>query len=205
MDPKNQQPFNANTPISEVLKQEQTGYTPSVPKTPRASLSDVISAMSGGGFDSINYAKPINNFTKREEMLKTPNYSGPVAPTAPVTPATQVAGAAQTISPVKIIKTYGGDAEEAVKNQQATIAKIAIAEERQRRELGLGGGDGVAQKKYGLVILVVVLIVLGAAAIPTVQYILNKKTAEVPVVVQKTIVPGDKQRAINLDLSLIHI
>jgi len=145
MDPKNQPQFNPNTPISEVLKQEQTGYTPSAP-TP------------------------------------TP---------APIIPASQI----------KIIKTFRSDAEGAVKDQQATVAKIALAQEQQRR--GYGEEIGAApKKKIGALSIAIILIVLGGAAIPAVQYILNQKTKEVVIATEKTIIPFDHQETITLSRTI---
>ena len=154
MDPKNQQPFNANTPISEVLKQEQTGYTPSVP-----------------------------------------NHSFGTVPFGPVAKdASQVAEDKK----VQIIKTFKSDAADAAKMQQASMSKLVIAEEQQRREKGIER-DGAPKRHIGLVLLVLVLLILGAAAIPTVNYILNQKKAEVPVVLEKSIIPFDSQEDIILD------
>lgn len=147
MDPKDQPQFNPKIPISEVLKQEQSGYVSSA---------------------QINQTP--------ENKIAAP-------------------GSGQT----RIIKTYRSDAAEAIKMQeQASVAKIAMAQEQQRRKQGEEIG-ATPKKKIGLLLAVIVLIIIGATAIPTVQYILNQKKQEVPVNVEKTIIPFDYQKNIVLN------
>ncbi len=140
MDPRNQPQFNPKIPISEVLKQEQTGFVTSAPTIPRSG-SGVVPK------DSQN----------------------------------------------KIIKTYKSDAADAVRSQQqVSVAKIAIAQENQRRAEGEEIG-AAPKKRTGLIFVAIILLLLGAAAIPTVKYILNQKTVAVPIAVEKTIIPFDHQ------------
>jgi hypothetical protein len=185
MDPKDQPQFNPKIPISEVLKQEQRGFVPSAPK-----LSDVVNTI-GNMYDSTKDLGAANT------LPKTPS-----ANTVP--PTGQVSAGGITPPPankIKIIKTYSSDAAEAIKMQeQASVAKIAIAQEEQRREQGEEiGAEPKSKKGFWLLLLVIVLVVLGAAAVPTVQYILNQKKQAVPVSVEKTIIPFDHQETLTLD------
>jgi hypothetical protein len=176
MDPKNQPQFNPKIPISEVLKQEQSGFVPSEPK-----LKDVVSAIS-------------NMYSS----TKDPGTVNPV-PTNPTTPnSTAESTPNPQPSPVKIIKTYRSDAAEAVKVQHASVAKIAIAEDGRRRERGENVGPA-PKKKIGLLLTAIMLITLGAVAIPIVQYVLNKKEQGVPIAVEKTIIPFDHEQDLILD------
>src|ERR1035437_4126879 len=102
MDPKNQPQFNPKIPISEVLKQEQTGFVTSEPIMPKTS--SVISSSEG---------------------------------------------------PNKIIKTYKSDAADVVRMQQASVAKIAMAQENQRRTYGEEIG-AAPKKRTGLIIIAII-------------------------------------------------
>jgi len=168
MDTQNQPQFNPKIPISEVLKQEQTGYTPSAP-TQKATLTDVVDALRNNYNDTNNIKPPVN---------PTPN--------------------TQPVSQTKIIKTYKSDAAEAARMQQASVARIAMAQDDRRR--AQGEEIGAAPKKgHGLLLLAVILILLGAAAVPTVNYILNRKTVPVQVSLEKTIIPFDHQSTLIID------
>lgn len=173
MDPKNQPQFNPKIPISEVLKQEQTGFVPSAPK-----LQDVASVISNM-YDSTRDAGGVNMKTK---------LSGQVGATIVNPPP---------VSQVKIIKTYRSDAAEAVKTQQASVAKIAIAEDERRRDRG-EETEASPKKKRNLLLMAIILIALGVVAIPTVQYILNQKKQGVTIVTEKTIIPFDVQKNVIL-------
>lgn len=97
-----------------------------------------------------------------------------------------------------IVRTYESDAAEAAKSQQQSVVKIALAQEQMRREEGEEIG-AAPKKKVGLLLTAIILITLGAAAIPTVRYILNLKKQIVPVNAEKTIIPFDHQETLTLD------
>jgi hypothetical protein len=169
MDPKNQSQTNPKTPVSEVLKQEQSGYTPTAPK---ASLNDVVSVLN-------------SKYTETGTVGASDDTSkGSVAP---------------NLNQVKIIKTFKSDAAEAIKGQQTTTTKIVVAQEKQRREQGEEIGAAPPKKHTGLIFFAIIFIALGAAAVPAVNYVLNQKTAEVPIVVQKIILPFDHQKEVVLE------
>jgi hypothetical protein len=178
MDPKNQPQFNSKVPISEVLKQEQTGFVSSAPK-----LNDVVNAI-GDMYDSTKNLGAANTIPKNPpvDTATTSNNTNPV----------------QNATTTKIIKTYRSDAAEAVKMQQESVTKIAIAEseQRQRREEKI---ETTPKKKFWLLIMVIVLIVIGVAAIPTAQYLLNQKKQEVQVLKEKAIIPFDHQETLTLN------
>jgi hypothetical protein len=181
MDPKNQQQPNPKTPISEVLKQEQSGFVPSAPK-----LNDLVAAIGNmhAGEDNSVTMNPVSSTIKTNPV---PNNSVPESEESQVL-------ASQT----RIIKTYRSDVAEAIKSQQQSVAKIAIAEDKQRRERKRDT-ETVPKKKFWLPFLTIVLIILGAVAIPTIQYILNQKKQEVLVSTEKTIVPFDRQEIFTLN------
>ncbi len=178
MDPKNQPQFNPQIPISEVLKQEQSGYTPSVRKATAKDLADALN----------NKANDINNDEKNLD-----------APSSELRPDS---GIILPSSQIKIIKTYRSDAEEAVKAQQTSVAKIAIAESDQRREQKVKPIKepkvGGSKKRVGLLLVAIILIALGGASIPAVQYVLNQKKVAVPIVTDKTIIPFDHEETLTL-------
>ncbi|HAO64987.1 TPA: hypothetical protein DCQ44_03340 [Candidatus Taylorbacteria bacterium] len=184
MDPKDQPQFNPKIPISEVLKQEQAGYTPSAPaKLVPPSLSDVVGAMK-------NTYNDTNNF-KAGDPAKTE-----VSPAA-----NQSIGGVTTpqTSQIKIIKTYRSDAEDAVKAQHASVARIAMSQDQQRRAQGEEIGADTPKKTFGLLITAIILIAVGLAAIPTVKYLLSRKTQEVTIASEKTIIPSDHQETLTLE------
>jgi hypothetical protein len=200
MDPKNQPQFNPKIPVSEVLKQEQSGFVPSAPK-----LSDVVNTI-GNMYDS----------TKDLGASNTVQAATPTAPTAPATPATSptttptastnqttpvrtTAPAATPPPPMRVLKTFRSDAVEATKTKQMSVAKIAIAESKQRIERGEGTQNEPKKKSRVGLLIAIILIVIGAISIPVVLYILKQKTLEVPINIEKTVIPFDHQDTLTLN------
>jgi hypothetical protein len=179
MDPKNQPQFNPKIPISEVLKQEQAGYTPSTPPpTPTPKLNDVVDALQNGYTSDVRAVSPASAIVPEGPIVKNE-----VQKSIP-----QDQG-----NPVRIIKTYRSDAAEAVKTQRVSVAKMTIAEDTRRRSRGEEIGGTKPKKKVGLLITIVIFISFGAAAIPAVNYILNLKKQAVSISLDKTIIPFDHQ------------
>jgi hypothetical protein len=188
MDPKNQPQFNPKIPVSEVLKQEQSGFVPSAPK-----LSDVVNTI-GNMYDSTKDLGASNTIPPAAPTKVTSN---PPAPATTVPTATTPPGT--TPPPMRVIKTFRSDAVEATKTKQMSVAKIAIAESEQRRERGEDIEVQPKRKSRIGSLIAVILVIIGAISIPTVLYILNQKTKEVPVNIEKTVVPFDHQDTLTLN------
>jgi hypothetical protein len=193
MDPKNQPQFNPKIPVSEVLKQEQSGFVPSAPK-----LSDVVNTI-GNMYDSTKDLGAANNIPK-----VTPNIAPAGIPTS-----TAPGGQAPTTTPtmpgatpppiMRVMKTFRSDAVEATKTKQMSVAKIAIAESEQRQARG-EDIETQPRRKSGLGLLIaIILIIIGVVSIPVVLYILKQKTIEVPVNIEKTTIPFDHQDTLTLN------
>lgn len=145
---------------------------------------------------------PISEVLKQEQagfVPSAPKLSDVVSATSNIkTDTANQSGETPSASQIRIIKTYRSDAAEAAKIQQESVTKIAIAEAEQRRDLG-EGTEATPKRKTGLLLTAIILIAIGAAAIPTVQYILNQKTKEVTVVTEKTIIPFDHQETLTVN------
>ena len=188
MDPQNQPQFNPKIPISEVLKQEQDGYVPTAPVAPKiptptnATFTDEV-VTKEESYSDINGLRAINPASGKVPVGPLIKDETPIIPAA---------------SKIQIIKTYRSDAADATRVVHASMSKLVIADEQQRRERGEEVG-ATPKKHTGLLIGALVLIALGAASIPVVQYILNQKKVEVPIAIEKSIIPFDHLENITLE------
>lgn len=83
--------------------------------------------------------------------------------------------------PLETLRTYHGDVAEAVKNQQASVFKIALAESKKRNRDGLATTVAETQKKNALyVFLSAVLILAGISAFVYLFYFAALRSVHVP-------------------------
>jgi hypothetical protein len=142
MDPKNQQ--QTNTPISKVLKQEQTGFIPSAPRTTQPEI---------------------------------PN------------------------RPASVIKTYESDVAISIQQQQESLARMALAEQRRReKEAELRDESVPKQKKIMFAVISGLCILLGIATLIGAYMFLQIKNAPVPLATEPSeILPTDTR--VTLDIT----
>ena len=212
-NPQNQTPFNPNTPISEVLKQEKEGYTPSATVVAPAQKPNTQGPTLGDVVGTIGVGERLGNFDHQARIIKTyksdaesVTHSQQPSPSVAPRPFSSISQQPPKPVPQAMRQPFQQKPLPPQPAPQPSIVEIAVAENERKieRQVEIAQeeiSNPVAPKKKILVPILVVLFLLGLglASIPAVQYFLKQKTVAVPIVNEHTIIPFDQKVSITLE------